>query len=77
MAERDREATGATALLLLEHINLNVSDAELAHRFFIDGLGCCPDPDRAAKRKSLHVNVGAHDKIFSFLLHNATPRSAP
>ena len=46
------------SLLLLEHINLNVGDAGVAARFFVDGLGGCADPARAARRQSMHVNMG-------------------
>eukprot|EP00960_Hanusia_phi_P038172 753311-Hanusia_phi.AAC.3 len=48
------------SLLLLEHVNLNVGSAALAKTFYIRGIGCCEDPFRAAKCKSLHCNVGAH-----------------
>ena len=48
-----------SSLLLIEHINLNVGDERVAALFYVEGLGCCPDPFRASKMKSLHVNVGA------------------
>jgi len=30
----------------------------VASRFYVDALGCCPDPFRQAKIQSMHVNVG-------------------
>jgi hypothetical protein len=48
----------SSSLLLIEHINLNVSNAEVAAKFYIDALGCSPDPFRLQKIQSMHVNVG-------------------
>lgn len=61
-----------SSLLLLEHINLNVGNIDVAARFYLDGLGCCPDPDRQAKSKSMHVNVGP---LCQF--HTADPAHEP
>jgi hypothetical protein len=48
----------SSSLLLIEYINLNVSNAEVAAKFFIDALSCSPDPLRLQKIQSMHVNAG-------------------
>jgi hypothetical protein len=61
-----------SSLLLIEHINLNVGDAGLAKRFYVDGLGGCADPARAARGQSMHVNIGP---LCQF--HTADPAHEP
>jgi hypothetical protein len=46
-----------TALLLLEHVNLAVPERGAARRFYVDGLGCAPNPQGSNERQ-LHVNLG-------------------
>lgn len=62
----------ANHLILLEHVNLNVGDADIAARFYVDGLGLCVDPARETQGKSMHVNVGPFCQF-----HTASPVHEP
>lgn len=46
-------------LLLLEHVNLHVTDDGVARAFYVDGLGCVANPARnPAQGLSTHINLG-------------------
>jgi catechol 2,3-dioxygenase-like lactoylglutathione lyase family enzyme len=47
-----------TTPLLLEHVNLNIPDADLARAFYITGLSGAVNPETTNWRQ-LHVNAGA------------------
>eukprot|EP00929_Paragymnodinium_shiwhaense_P077721 TRINITY_DN40070_c0_g1_i3.p1 TRINITY_DN40070_c0_g1~~TRINITY_DN40070_c0_g1_i3.p1 ORF type:complete len:370 (+),score=65.88 TRINITY_DN40070_c0_g1_i3:143-1111(+) len=50
-------AASKSGILLLEHLNLNVMDRDVAEAFY-EALGCVADPTRP-KNKTLHLHCGA------------------
>jgi hypothetical protein len=55
------------ALVLLEHVNLAVPERALARRFYVDGLGCAPNP-LGSNDRQLHVNLGLWCVVSRLLL---------
>lgn len=61
-------------LLLLEHINLNILDVQVAREFYVGALGAVENPV-ATNERQLHVNVGLSQ--FHLLLQYSPAVSAP
>lgn len=48
----------SSALILLEHINLNIVDPVAAEDFFVNSVGCVRNP-RGSNDRQVHFNLGA------------------
>src|SRR5437764_344920 len=59
-ATQDVAALDVGNVLLLEHLNMQVSDQLEATLFYIVGLGLTRDPYGAVSINNMHVNIGEH-----------------
>jgi len=59
-ATQDVTALDVGNVLLLEHLNMQVSDQLEATLFYIVGLGLTRDPYGAFSTNNMHVNIGEH-----------------
>src|SRR3954447_7001814 len=69
-ATQDVAALDVGNVLLLEHLNMQITDQLEATLFYIVGLGLTRDPYGAVSTNNMHVNVGDHQ----FHLPTRTPQ---
>lgn len=73
----------ASRIVLLEHVNLNITDEALAKSFYVETLGFAFNPKGSAalstngERRQLHVNAGLSQLHLCFCDVEGTPLETP